>query len=155
METGDLFYDIAGDPDLLVHTPFDAVYFPAENQEHVDICAQNAGWILTEIEGGFSAVRADGPATASAAFVEVMGPSPLVHATRLRFAVPWTGSARVAVYDVSGREVRRLEDRLFSTGGWETTWDGHDGKGRWCEAGVYFVQLRGRGFAAAQTLVVR
>ena len=42
LATSDLFYDIAGEPDLLAMTPFDAVYFPAENEEHVAITAQNA-----------------------------------------------------------------------------------------------------------------
>lgn len=43
------FYDIAGDPDLLESTPFDQVYFPVQNQEHIDVNAQNKAWFLSEI----------------------------------------------------------------------------------------------------------
>ncbi|MCP4047260.1 MAG: hypothetical protein GY732_14885, partial [Gammaproteobacteria bacterium] len=41
LQGADPFYDIAGDPDLVESTPFDQVYFPVLNQEHIDINAQN------------------------------------------------------------------------------------------------------------------
>jgi pimeloyl-ACP methyl ester carboxylesterase len=47
----DPFYDIAGDPDLYAHTPFDSLYFPVENQFHVEITPENYEWFLQEIVG--------------------------------------------------------------------------------------------------------
>lgn len=58
--TADPFYDIAGDPDLLSHTPFDAVYVPADNQAHVAITPQNKAWFLGEIEAGQDVIFHDG-----------------------------------------------------------------------------------------------
>ncbi|MCP4044929.1 MAG: BACON domain-containing protein, partial [Gammaproteobacteria bacterium] len=52
LQGADPFYDIAGDPDLVESTPFDQVYFPVLNQEHIDINAQNKEWFLTEIAWG-------------------------------------------------------------------------------------------------------
>ncbi len=49
LDTNDPFYDIAGDAQLLDHTPFHTVYFPAENQEHIDITPENKLWFMTEI----------------------------------------------------------------------------------------------------------
>jgi hypothetical protein len=49
LDTTDPFYDVDGDPDLLAHTPFDVVYFPAENQEHVTVTLENRAWFLDEI----------------------------------------------------------------------------------------------------------
>lgn len=43
------FYDIDGDPNLLDSSPFDALYYPAENQEHVEITAENKAWFISEV----------------------------------------------------------------------------------------------------------
>src|SRR6185369_3436900 len=48
--TGDPFYDVAGDGALLAHTPFHAVYFPTDNQDHVTITPENAQVVKNEIE---------------------------------------------------------------------------------------------------------
>ncbi len=47
----DPFFNIAGAPDLYDLTPFDSVYFPADNQDHVQITPQNADWFISEIIG--------------------------------------------------------------------------------------------------------
>jgi hypothetical protein len=42
------FFDIMNAPDLYSLSPFDSLYFPAENQEHVTITPQNLWWFLAE-----------------------------------------------------------------------------------------------------------
>ncbi|MBU0507791.1 hypothetical protein KKH27_02995 [bacterium] len=49
------FYDIPGEPDLYALSPFDSLYFPIENQEHVLITPENYGWLVGEICGGLPA----------------------------------------------------------------------------------------------------
>jgi len=49
IDTPDLFYDIAADPDILNKTPFDAIYFPSVNEDHVAITPANSVWFLQEI----------------------------------------------------------------------------------------------------------
>jgi len=50
LDTADLFYDVAGDPDLLAHTSFDAVYYAAaDNEEHVHISPAAAVALLAEV----------------------------------------------------------------------------------------------------------
>jgi hypothetical protein len=155
LTTDDLFYDVAGDPDILAHTPFDAVYFPPVNQEHVDINALNAPWFIAEIERGADAIG-DGPLRAAPlARVEGVWPNPIAGAARVRFSVPRSGPARVAVYDTGGRRLAVLAERDYAAGEWETSWDGRDGRGRRLDPGVYFVRLRGDGFAAARTVTLR
>ena len=51
------------------------------------------------------------------------------------------GSARLAIYDVSGRLVRTLVDRHLDVGRHEYRWDGRDGRGRSASAGVYLYRL--------------
>ena len=50
VDTSDPFYDVDGDPGILDHTPFDRVYYPGENQEHIEITAENKLWFMAEIE---------------------------------------------------------------------------------------------------------
>ena len=42
-------YDIDSDLNILDFTPFDAIYYPNENQEHLEITKENMNWILCEI----------------------------------------------------------------------------------------------------------
>jgi pimeloyl-ACP methyl ester carboxylesterase len=49
LDTNDPFYDIAGDAQILDHTPFQTVYFPTENQGHIDITPENKLWFMAEI----------------------------------------------------------------------------------------------------------
>jgi flagellar hook assembly protein FlgD len=46
---------------------------------------------------------------------------------------------RVRIYDVSGRLVRTLADRVFPPGEHSLTWDGADDGGRRVPRGVFFV----------------
>jgi hypothetical protein len=55
----DPFHDIAGDPGLLSLTPFAAVYFPVENQEHILITPENKTWFLAELAGPSPTVAAE------------------------------------------------------------------------------------------------
>lgn len=47
----DPFFNIAGAPNLYDLTPFDSVYYPIANQDHVQITPENADWFLNEIIG--------------------------------------------------------------------------------------------------------
>ncbi|MFI5370918.1 MAG: hypothetical protein ACHQ52_05105 [Candidatus Eisenbacteria bacterium] len=61
---------------------------------------------------------------------------------RIVFGLVHTEQARVEVYDVSGRRIRTLADRLFA-GGVEhrLVWDGTDSAGRSVNPGVYFYRI--------------
>ncbi len=47
---------------------------------------------------------------------------------------------QVNVYDVAGRKLRTLADRLFPAGEQTLVWDGADDTGRKVSRGVYFVR---------------
>jgi hypothetical protein len=155
LDTTDLFYDVAGDPDILSHTPFDAVYFPMANQEHVDINAENAQWLLSEIEQGVSGVGGRGSTATGFAAVESTSPNPVGASTRIRFVVPRPGHAVLAVHDAAGRRVGIIEDRDFDSGGQEVVWGGEGFAGARLSPGIYFVSLRGDGFEASRKVTLR
>lgn len=66
-------------------------------------------------------------------------PNPTSATTSLRLGVPAQGRARVTVYDVGGRLVRRILDRGVARGWVEATWDRTSFDGRRVPAGIYFV----------------
>jgi hypothetical protein len=84
----------------------------------------------------------------------IAGANPCREAADLEFVLPAAGSTRLAVYDVTGRLVRRLADGAFDGGRHRTRWDGRDRDGRRVPNGVYFVDLRASGGAVTRKLVV-
>src|SRR5216117_893921 len=51
-----------------------------------------------------------------------------------------SGRVQVAIYDVMGRKVRDLADRIFPAGEHTLQWDGTDDAGSKLARGVYFVR---------------
>ena len=150
----DLFYDIANDPDLLSHTPFDAVYFPVENQEHVAITPENVVWILTEIGVSPVSVSSGAEWVSGPPRIGSPRPNPFRNPMSVDVDLPRTGSVRVSVFDVGGRRVAGILDRRLAAGTHQVHWDGTDASGTRVGAGVYFLRLTtDRATASARVVV--
>lgn len=59
--------------------------------------------------------------------------------------LPAEALADAAVFDLTGRLVRRLNDSVLSAGSTPVLWDGRDAAGRLVPAGLYFARLRAGG----------
>jgi hypothetical protein len=83
--------------------------------------------------------RGDAPAS-----LELDGgtPNPFRGRTRIGWGIPRAGRVTIAIYDVKGREVRRLVDAERGAGRYAVDWDGKDGAGRTVASGVYVVACR-------------
>jgi hypothetical protein len=150
--TNDPFYDIAGDVDLLSHTPFDNLYFPTTNEPHVTVTPANALWLLDEIDPPATAVR---DIAAPPAFSWIAAaPNPFGDATSVRWQLSQTARVRVDVFDVRGHRVSTLLDATRPAGAGEVRWTGRDRSGRAVTTGVYFVRVQARG-ETRTTRVVR
>lgn len=151
LATGNPFFDVAGAPDLPALTPFDAVYYPAENQEHVTITPGSAVWIRNEIVQGLLAVPGAGPGAGLG--LGAGAPNPFSRATRLTFTLAQAGPVSLRVFDVHGREVRTLVRDTRGAGSHQATWDGRDVRGGAVPAGIYFMRLEAGGGALARRIV--
>src|SRR4029453_2358799 len=135
----DLFHVVASDPDPLAHSPFDAVYVPDQNQEHVAITPQNAAWIRSEIEQGVTGVL---PGSAVAGIHRGRpAPNPSSGPVRLAFTLPRAGDVDLRVVAVDGREIARLARGRWEAGTHGVEWAGIDRHGAPAPPGVYFVRL--------------
>ncbi len=69
-------------------------------------------------------------------------PNPFNPETAIAFSVPQAAPVRLVVFDLHGREVRRLTDTVLQPGRYRLRWDGRDASGAAAASGVYFYQLR-------------
>jgi hypothetical protein len=74
----------------------------------------------------------------------------------VEFGLAAADRVEVRLYDVAGRLVRTLADRLYPAGEHHLVWDGADDTGRPAARGVYFARVRfaARGFERTTRLVV-
>ena len=72
-------------------------------------------------------------------------PNPARATATLLFALPVEGAVNLAIYDVSGRQVRELVSGVLPAGEHERRWDGRDDAGRTVQSGLYFVRLQSAG----------
>ena len=140
LATADPFFNVAGAADPLALSPFDAIYYPTDNQEHVLITPENAVWVKDEIEQGVVGVGGGGPGARGLATL-TCAPSPFTASARLSFTLPRTGRVDLRVYAIDGREVRSLVSGPLAAGTHVTAWDGRDARGARVPAGVYFARL--------------
>ncbi len=68
-------------------------------------------------------------------------PNPFAGQTQIRYALEAPGTARVAVYDVLGRQVKVLADGPAPAGERTLAWDGRSDTGERLSAGVYVLRL--------------
>ncbi len=129
-------------PALRAITPFDAVYAPAENQEHVLVTAENATWIEREIANEVApAVTGVATFASNDDGLARPAPNPFRTQTRIGFRLAVAQHVRVAVYDPNGRVVATLLDAPLAAGEHSVSWTGASNTGRLSPPGLYFVRL--------------
>ncbi len=137
LATTDPFFNASAEPDLLARTPFDAVFFPAVNEEHVALSAASAAWLRSEIGAGV--LDAPPPGASAPRLALAVRPSPLTGEARFTLTLPEAAPAALSVHAIDGRCVRDLGARDLPAGSHSLTWDGRDGQGRLAPPGVYLV----------------
>lgn len=137
-------FDVSGTPDLLMEPGINAGL-------HTDVdltreLFEDIGWLPR-----LTAVGPGGPA--AAAFRVRSAPNPFSPATVIHLQLPKAGRAKVAVFDLQGRLVKRLHDGWMPAGPHGIAWDGTDDRGATVGAGVYFSRVESNGLRAGQKLI--
>lgn len=93
---------------------------------------------------------------ASEVRIDGVNPTPFTGSTTISFNAPAGRNVTAAVYDASGRLVRRIRGAAGADGRGTVAWDGTDERGVPVASGVYFVGARGVGSEArARTVLLR
>jgi hypothetical protein len=109
-----------------------------------------ARWV--QIAGGILDVP--GPGRTEAFALHPSWPNPATDGLALRFDVPRASRVLLEVFDLQGRLVRRLTDRVFEAGSHRVPWNLEDAAGRSVRAGLYILRMRAGAFQGRRTMVV-
>ena len=89
------------------------------------------------------------PQPASGVRLEALAPNPVRSATTVAYSLGASGTVRLAVYDVQGREVAVLASGVQTAGAHEITWTPEA-----AASGVYLVRLDAAGETLMQNVTV-
>ncbi len=82
-------------------------------------------------------------------------PNPFNATTKIAYDVPAAGGhVTLRIYEVSGRLVRTLADRVETPGKKTAIWDGHSNQGQRVASGVYFFRMTAPGFEKTSRMVM-
>jgi hypothetical protein len=90
----------------------------------------------------------------SALRLEQNRPNPFNPETSIHFNLPREARVVLDIFDVQGRRVVRLLDRVFPAGSWDASWDGRDASGREVPSGVYLDRMQAAGVSVSRRMVV-
>jgi hypothetical protein len=79
-------------------------------------------------------------------------PNPIRQAAAIRYEVPQPSRVKLAVYDIAGRHVQTLVDRLEPAGYHAALWNGRDSAGKPVPSGIYFYRLEAGAFKETRKL---
>jgi len=81
-------------------------------------------------------------------------PNPFARRTRFQWQIPVEVDVHLCVYDITGREVRKLWTGKAKPGKYSLAWDGSDDHGRRVPAGIYICRMNAGTFAGSRKLVL-
>jgi len=101
----------------------------------------NESWYSREVTATTVVAVPDLAAVPTALRLEGNYPNPFNPQTNIVYSLPSEGRAELAVYDVRGRRLVILVDRVEGAGRHSVVWNGRDANGAELASGVYFVRL--------------
>ena len=122
------------------HTPWFSPAFTTPTETHV-----RTGGTITGVE--------DAPVPLVAR-IESSRPNPTEGATTVTYSLRERSPVRLAIYDVNGREVVVLVDRVEDPGHHVASWSGRLPDGSRPASGVYFAKLRTTGLAQSRKIIL-
>lgn len=82
-------------------------------------------------------------------------PNPFNPSTTIAYQVPEYTNVSITIFNVLGKEVRRLVNDYKEAGNYQVEWDGRDNDGRRVSTGVYFYQMTTMNYQTVKKLMVQ
>jgi hypothetical protein len=147
-----------------IHNPSgNSVYYSSKEGDHPPVLVLTTGSTLlaqretlSERAGSSKLGTEPNPGGASSALRFELShpfPNPSRGVTTVGYALPYPAVVTMAVIDVAGRVVRRIEFDRVAAGMHQARWDGRDSSGRKAPSGVYFMRLQAGSESRQQRIV--
>jgi sugar lactone lactonase YvrE len=81
-------------------------------------------------------------------------PNPFNPSTSIRFALPKAADAKLTIYDINGREVRRLVSGYLEAGYHEIQWNATDNNGARVASGIYLYRVQAGSFIQTRKMTL-
>ncbi|MBU1633750.1 T9SS type A sorting domain-containing protein [bacterium] len=81
-------------------------------------------------------------------------PNPFNPTTRIHYTMPKSEHVNLTIYDLTGREVKTLVNRVVAPGKYTAVWDGRSENGRLASTGVYFYVFKSSSFNKVRKMVL-
>jgi len=81
-------------------------------------------------------------------------PNPFNPITTMLYDLPETGHTRLIIYDLLGREVHVLIDKVMNPGYYSTQWNGRNSQGQMVGAGVYLYQIQAGEYISTKKMIL-
>jgi flagellar hook assembly protein FlgD len=81
-------------------------------------------------------------------------PNPFNPTTTLRYDLPQNSFVNITIYDLNGREVKKLVRSEQVSGNHSLTWNGTNDQGKLLSAGVYLYQIQSGEFVQTKKMVL-
>lgn len=111
--------------------------------------AQSMAVTLIHLEWGSSVGQVEKTFT-----LEQNYPNPFNPTTTIRYKLEQPGRVQLTIFDITGREVRRVIDEYQLDGSYSVTWNGKDEAGQQLASGVYFARLNVNGALATMRMTL-
>ncbi len=151
------------DYDLLTYAWYVDEVEQAATSSEIDILFENEGDVTVrcEVDDGYDTVEVSwsvqvNPMASGNEDQPSFGwqlfnyPNPFNPSTTIHFSVAKTSQVTLDVFDVKGRQVRTLHNRLTEAGRHTANWDGLDNHGKSVASGVYLIRLKSPGKSITQ-----
>jgi hypothetical protein len=115
--------------------------------------------VATHANGVFGAQAVTDVQTAAAPLPRTFSlsqnyPNPFNPSTSIQYVVPRSGSVKLTVFDITGRQIATLAEGAKAAGTYTAEWNGKTTDGMQAASGIYFYRLDAVGFSTTRKMVM-
>ncbi len=141
--------------DVVVPNGAQYLFVCADDEFHGDNEDANHDFAIMIKGACYQASAVDGNSAPTPLALHQNAPNPFNPTTEIVFDVRNSDArVRIGVYDLAGRPVRTLVDRLYEAGVHSVSWDGRDDCGGRAASGVYFYRMNSGSFTEMRKMVL-
>jgi len=115
------------------------------------------GWFIDDIEVSTeytTDIEDKSPEAILSFYLGAPYPNPFNPTTTIPFELAKTNMVKIKVYDIAGRELKTLVERVLPAGKHSAVWNGKDNRGKNLSSGVYFIKMNCGFYKATRRVVL-